>query len=177
MPGDREVCEMISNAEWLKTMLESLRHMVQHTVSEGNSASGGASAGGASSGGASRQKPANMDEMDMPMYNEPGTKPYGMEVKKRRGVRFPQPPKPYDELQTAITNMFYRELHHLDGATAATVSIRPSGAVDLTVPVHSVTHAVFITPSSSARSNWRVAKSGPSILTTVAKPTHDDIKR
>lgn len=89
MPGDREVCEMISNAEWLKTMLESLRHMVQHTVSEGNSGAGGASAGSASHAGAGRQKPANTDEMDMPMYNEPGTKPYGMEVKKRRGVRSP----------------------------------------------------------------------------------------
>ncbi|KAL1891508.1 hypothetical protein Sste5346_007599 [Sporothrix stenoceras] len=89
MPGDREVCEMISNAEWLKTMLESLRHMVQHTVSEGSSGAGPGSAGGASSSGAGRQKLANMDDMDMPMYNEPGTKPYGMEVKKRRGRAAP----------------------------------------------------------------------------------------
>jgi hypothetical protein len=86
MPGDREVCEMISNAEWLKTMLESLRHMVQHTVSEGNSGAGSGSGSNAGAGSGGRQKPANMDDMDMPMYNEPGTKPYGMEVKKRRGV-------------------------------------------------------------------------------------------
>lgn len=88
MPGDREVCEMISNAEWLKTMLESLRHMVQHTVSEGSSgAGGGGSASGAVTGSGGRQKPANIDDVEMPMHNEPGTKPYGMEVKKRRGVR------------------------------------------------------------------------------------------
>lgn len=87
MPGDREVCEMISNAEWLKTMLESLRHMVQHTVSEGNSGPGAGSGSSAGGGNGGRQKPANMDDMDMPMYNESGAKPYGgMEVKKRRGV-------------------------------------------------------------------------------------------
>ncbi|KJR81156.1 uncharacterized protein SPSK_05129 [Sporothrix schenckii 1099-18] len=89
MPSDREVCEMISNAEWLKTMLESLRHMVQNTVSEGNSGPGSGNASGPSSGSSGRQKPANLDDADMPMYSEPGQKPYGMEVKKRRGRAAP----------------------------------------------------------------------------------------
>ncbi|CAK7230777.1 hypothetical protein SBRCBS47491_007700 [Sporothrix bragantina] len=88
MPSDREVLEMISNAEWLKTMLESLRHMV-HEVNEGRSGNGGNGNGsGSSAGNGGRQK--NMDDMDMSMYNDQGNKPYGgMEVKKRRGRAAP----------------------------------------------------------------------------------------
>ena len=89
MPSDREVQEMIGNAEWLKTMLEHLRHMV-HEVNEGrlgNSSSGNGSGSGSSTSG--RQK--NIDDME-PMYNDQGNKPYGMEVKKRRGVSFFVPP-------------------------------------------------------------------------------------
>lgn len=76
MPSDREVVEMISNAEWLKTMLENLRGMVQQTVVSERAPTN-----------ANRQKPASYDEMDVPMYNEPIQKPFALnEVKKRRGV-------------------------------------------------------------------------------------------
>lgn len=86
MPGDREVCEMISNAEWLKTMLESLRGMVQQTVV--NERGPGSGSGSGSSSG--RQKPASYDDTDVSMYNEPMAKPYALnEVKKRRGVCLP----------------------------------------------------------------------------------------
>ena len=79
MPSDREVVEMISNAEWLKTMLENLRGMVQQTVVSERGL-----------GSANRQKPAGYDEMDVPMYNEPAHKSFALnEVKKRRGVSFP----------------------------------------------------------------------------------------
>ncbi|CAK7218863.1 hypothetical protein SEUCBS140593_003698 [Sporothrix eucalyptigena] len=86
MPSDREVLEMISNAEWLKTMLESLRHMV-HEVNKGRSGGGNGGESGSGAGNGGRQK--NVDDMDMPMYNEQSNKPYGMEVKKRRGRAAP----------------------------------------------------------------------------------------
>ncbi len=66
---------MISNAEWLKTMLENLRGMVQQSVINERGLGGG------------RQKPSSYDDVDVSMYSEPMAKPYAMnEVKKRRGV-------------------------------------------------------------------------------------------
>lgn len=76
MPSDREVCDMINNAEWLKTMLENLRSIVQQTVVNDRGSSNSA-----------RQKTQSFEDPETPGYGEPSTKPYNLnEVKKRRGV-------------------------------------------------------------------------------------------
>ncbi|OAA53377.1 GATA zinc finger [Niveomyces insectorum RCEF 264] len=77
MPGDREVRDMINNADWLKTMLENLRGMVQQTVNEHGTSS-------------NRQKPSTFEDMESAVYNESMAKPYTVnEVKKRRGRAAP----------------------------------------------------------------------------------------
>ncbi|CAK7273017.1 hypothetical protein SEPCBS119000_005427 [Sporothrix epigloea] len=87
MPSEREVMEMISNAEWLKTMLESLRHMV-HEINEGRTGDSGNNKGDNSGSGAGNGGlPKNDNEI--PLYNDQGAKSYGSEVKKRRGRAAP----------------------------------------------------------------------------------------
>ncbi|CAK7273195.1 hypothetical protein SEPCBS57363_005531 [Sporothrix epigloea] len=136
MPSEREVLEMISNAEWLKTMLESLRHTV-HEVNEGRTSDGGNGKGdstGSGTGNSGRQK----TDIDMPIYNDQASKTYGPEVKKRRGPR------------------------HLDDATAATASTPPNGVVGPTVPARFAMLVVYIMRSSSEKSSSKPGGFGPS---------------
>lgn len=73
LPSEREISEMMNNAEWIRNMLDGVRGMVQQSLAHERAREG------------SRPKMPYEDE-DMPMYD--GMKAgYGMqELKKRRGV-------------------------------------------------------------------------------------------
>ncbi|EFW99122.1 hypothetical protein CMQ_5543 [Grosmannia clavigera kw1407] len=118
MPSDREVCDMINNAEWLKTMLEHLRSIVQQTVVNDRG-----------SNNSVRQKTQSFDDSDTPIYGDPSGKPYNTlnEVKKRRG-----PP-----VQPELT-LFNSVPPHQDDATVATALTLQNGDGDPTALAHPV---------------------------------------
>lgn len=133
LPSDRELADMVSNAEWIKNMLDNIRNVVQQSIMNERAREG------------ARPKPP-MEEEDATMYDAKSG--YGHpEVKKRRNVSLSNS---WTKQHRSLI-IFYSVLHRRVGVIAAIGLTRPNGGVGPMALAHSATPVDFTTPSSNAR--------------------------
>ncbi len=160
MPSEREIADMINNAEWLKTMLDNVRTIVQqsniHERARENSRPKTAYDG--------EDVAMYGDGMKLPLYGGHGNSHHGSshgsvshasivaEVKKRRGVsKNVQGGAPcffgFSYSRTTPANLISSAQPHRGGVIAATGWTRPNGAGVRTAHAHCAMPAACITPN------------------------------